>query len=200
MVRLSLQALSVYGKKVTNALRASHVAFNEICSCPPGQSCTVEITELPGRRFEAVVVRPGSVANTKDWEPEARVEGTYRQLFDKRATAQRIRDAVAAMVGAPVQENGSNPAGTTLAPPDDLNIVLVDTGILREARRLIGGCERCSPHAQIPFESILDRITGYDPSVTQYILVDGSANCPRCLRPLRETTLVEFEPQVDSEL
>ena len=198
MVRLSLNALSVYGKKVTNALRASHVAFNEICSCPPGQSCTVEITELPGRRFEAVVVRPGSVANTKDWEPEARVEGTYRQLFDKRATAQRIRDAVAAMVGAPVQENGSDPAGTTPAP-DDLNIVLVDTGILREARKLIGGCERCSPYAEIPFESILDRITGYDPSVTQYILVDGSANCPRCLRQLREKTLVEFEPQVDSE-
>ena len=197
MVRLSLQALSVYGKKITNALRASHVAFNEICSCPPGQSCTVEITELPGRRFEAVVVRPRSVAYTKDWQPEA--EGTYRQQFDKRATAQRIRDAVAAMVGAPLHESIGDPAGTTTTP-DDLNIVLVDTGILRQARKLIGGCERCSPQAEIPFESILDRITGYDPSVTQYILVDGSANCPRCLRQLRETTLVEFEPQIDSEL
>jgi hypothetical protein len=193
MVRLSLHALSVYGKKVTSALRASHVIFNEICSCPPGESCTVDITELPGRRFEALVVRPRSVSNAKDWEPAATSSGSYRQLFDKRATAQRIRDAVAAMVGAPLHEQAPT-------VPDDLNIVLVDTGILRRARKHISGCERCSPCAEIPFESLLDQVTGYDPSVTQYILVDGSATCPRCLRQLRETTLVEIQPQVDSEV
>ena len=42
---------------------------------------------------------------------------------------------------------------------------------LREAERLIESCEHCNPDAaEIPFDNILDRVTGSDPSVTDYIL------------------------------
>jgi hypothetical protein len=42
---------------------------------------------------------------------------------------------------------------------------------LREAERLIESCEHCKPEgAEIPFDNILDRVTGSDPSVTDYTL------------------------------
>jgi hypothetical protein len=42
---------------------------------------------------------------------------------------------------------------------------------LREAERLIESCEHCNPEgAEIPFDNILDRVTGSDPSVTDYTL------------------------------
>ena len=198
MIQLTLRALSVYGKKVTNSLRASEVSLNQQCSCPPGESCSVEITELPGRRFEAVVVRPRQAADNRDWAPMKTVAGMYRRLFDKRASAQRIREAVAAIVGAPLNHDGLERSAAE-TPTEDLKIVLVDSGTLRRARQLIVGCQVCSPYAEIPFESILDRVTGHDPGVTQYVLVDGSAKCPRCMRQLAETTLVEFDPPFDSD-
>jgi hypothetical protein len=40
-----------------------------------------------------------------------------------------------------------------------------------EAERVIESCEHCNPAgAEIPFNNILDRVTGSDPSVTDYIL------------------------------
>jgi hypothetical protein len=50
------------------------------------------------------------------------------------------------------------------------------------------------PYAGIPFDSILDRVTGRDPAVTQYVFGDGTIKCPRCMTHLSESTLVEFEP------
>jgi len=35
---------------------------------------------------------------------------------------------------------------------------------------MIAGCEACSEDAEIPFDNILDRLTGCDPSVTDYVL------------------------------
>ena len=46
------------------------------------------------------------------------------------------------------------------------NVVLVSAGPLRKAERLIMGCEGCSPEdAEQPFDNVLDRVTGNDPSV-----------------------------------
>jgi len=51
------------------------------------------------------------------------------------------------------------------------NVVLIDAVTLREAERLIQSCEHCHPEdADIPFDWILDRVTGSDPSVTDYVL------------------------------
>src|SRR5262249_14887763 len=41
-----------------------------------------------------------------------------------------------------------------------------------------------------PFDNILDRVTGSDPSVTDYIL-EAPAKCPNCRREILEKTLVE---------
>jgi len=44
--------------------------------------------------------------------------------------------------------------------------------------------------AKIPFDNILDRVTGSDPSVTDYIL-EAPAKCRNCRREILEKTLVE---------
>jgi hypothetical protein len=40
------------------------------------------------------------------------------------------------------------------------NVVLIDAATLQQAQRMIGGCEACSYVAEIPFDNILDRLTG----------------------------------------
>jgi hypothetical protein len=48
---------------------------------------------------------------------------------------------------------------------------LVEAATLHEAERLIESCEHCNPDgAESPFDAILDRVIGSDPSVTDYIL------------------------------
>src|SRR5215831_2562913 len=57
--------------------------------------------------------------------------------------------------------------------------------------RLIESCEHCNEEvAQIPFDNILDRVTGSDPSVTDYLL-EEPAKCPNCRREILEKTLIE---------
>ena len=71
------------------------------------------------------------------------------------------------------------------------NVTLIETVTLREAERLIESCEACNPEsAQIPFDYILDQVTGSDPSVTDYIL-EEPAKCPNCRRDVLEKTLIE---------
>ena len=48
--------------------------------------------------------------------------------------------------------------------PEQLIVVLVDSATLRKAERMIESCEHCnSEDAEIPFDNILDRVTGSDP-------------------------------------
>src|SRR5678815_612673 len=198
MVRLKLHALSLYGKKVTEALRVNEPLLNQQCSCPPGESCSVEITEVPGRRIEAVVTRPRYVTQTQGWSATSSVTGMYRFLFDKRATAKRIREAVGSIIGATLDTTGNH-----YEPDDDtdvLKIVLVDHKTLERAQHLIAGCQVCSPDATVPFDSILDSITESDPSLTRYIVAEGSAECPRCRHSIGEDTLVEFVPPIDEHV
>jgi hypothetical protein len=44
--------------------------------------------------------------------------------------------------------------------------------------------------AEIPFTSILDQVTGSDPSVTDYI-IEIPAKCPHCFHGILEETLIE---------
>jgi hypothetical protein len=41
---------------------------------------------------------------------------------------------------------------------------------LRARKNLTEGCEACSEDAELPFDNILDRLTGSDPSMTDYVL------------------------------
>lgn len=76
--------------------------------------------------------------------------------------------------------------------PYDHNIILIDSKTRRQAERLIFDCQSCTPmYAHIPFDTVLDSITGNDPAVTDYIL-NEPARCPRCKGPILEKTLVEL--------
>ena len=75
--------------------------------------------------------------------------------------------------------------------PEEQQLVLIDAATLHEAERLIESCEHCNPEqAEIPFDNILDRVTGSDPSMRDYIL-ESPAKCPNCRREILEKTLVE---------
>jgi|SRR5688572_19749432 len=78
--------------------------------------------------------------------------------------------------------------------PERERLVLVDPPTIRKAQAHILGCETCTDEAQIPFDAVLDGITGNDPEATEYILSEP-AKCPRCHRAITEKTLVEFHPE-----
>jgi hypothetical protein len=75
--------------------------------------------------------------------------------------------------------------------PKEQHVILIDVAILRKAERLIESCEHCNAEdAEIPFNSILDQVTGSDPSVTDYI-IEIPAKCPHCFHGILEETLIE---------
>ena len=76
--------------------------------------------------------------------------------------------------------------------PEQQIVVLVDATTLRKAEKLIESCQQCNPDAELPFDAMLDRVTGSDPAVTDYIL-ESPAKCSRCFRDIIEKTLVEAE-------
>ena len=88
---------------------------------------------------------------------------------------------------------GSNPMPREFfdPTPEEHVIVLVERETVRDAEGLIKSCEQCNPHdAEWPLNVVLDRITGSDPKVTDYIL-ETPARCPSCLCEIVEKTLVE---------
>src|SRR5262249_40524646 len=56
--------------------------------------------------------------------------------------------------------------------------------------RLIEVCEGCDSDAEIPFDNILDRVTGSDPSVTDYLLREPVAITPQWRDPWRSRLVV----------
>ena len=75
------------------------------------------------------------------------------------------------------------------------SVVLVSAETLRKAEQLIVGCEGCSPEdAELPFDTVLDCVTGADASVTDYVMVECMAKCPQCRREINEKTLVVVTP------
>jgi hypothetical protein len=74
--------------------------------------------------------------------------------------------------------------------PEQQIIVLVDSALLRKAQNLIAFCQSCdSESSEFPFDLLLDRVTGSDPTRTDYIL-EMPAKCPNCRRDVLEKTLV----------
>jgi len=188
MTELKLKAITDYGTSITNSLKELEPGFH--CKCRPEEVCTIEITELPGSRFEAVVTMPRAVQDAQDWTIHPGTSGVYRRTFDKRATVDQIQQSVAGIVGAEMRETDlasrSESAGEL--------IVVVDPATLQKAQNLIVGCAQCTQLPEIPFKCILDSVTNSDPTSTQYILTAGSAICPRCGRSITVDTLVKFQP------
>jgi hypothetical protein len=62
--------------------------------------------------------------------------------------------------------------------------VRIEARTLRQAEREIDSCEACKPDsAEIPFDFILDGLTGCDPEITDYVLAEP-AHCPSCGGPV----------------
>ena len=65
--------------------------------------------------------------------------------------------------------------------PEQQIVVLIDATTLRKAEELIESCEQCDSEAELPFDALLDRVTGSDPAVTDYIL--GTPRKVSAMRP-----------------
>jgi len=75
--------------------------------------------------------------------------------------------------------------------PEQQQIVLINAATVRRASALIETCEHYNDEgSEFPFAVILDRLTGSDPKVTDYIL-EVPANCPSCRSEVLEKTLVQ---------
>ncbi len=86
----------------------------------------------------------------------------------------------------------------TVATPDeryfdargeDQDVVFVDESTLLEAQHFVSGCEHCSERAEIPFDHLLDAVTGHDPTTTEYVICHA-ARCGCCYHDITEKTLV----------
>jgi hypothetical protein len=188
MTQLKLKAITDYGSSVTSGLKELESEFR--CRCRPDEACIIEITELPGSRFEAVVTMPRPVKDAQDWTIHPGTAGVYRRTFDKRLTAEQIQLAVAGIVDADMRD----PDLASGAASSGELIVVVDPATLQKAQNLIVGCAQCTGVPEIPFKCILESVTNTDPTATQYILTAGSATCPRCGGSITVDTLVEFQP------
>jgi hypothetical protein len=63
---------------------------------------------------------------------------------------------------------------------------------------MIASCEACSEDAELPFDYILDRLTGSDPTVTDYVL-KVPARCLQCGAEITEKTLIGLEHRITPE-
>ena len=75
--------------------------------------------------------------------------------------------------------------------PEHQNVIVVSNETVLKAAKLVESCETCNPiDAKMPFDWILDQVTGSDSTVTDYV-IEEAAKCPNCRRPIFEKTLVE---------
>jgi hypothetical protein len=81
--------------------------------------------------------------------------------------------------------------GDELMSRPGIELVPVDVNVIRQAEKLIDGCEHChGDDADIPFDWILDKVTGRSGATTDYILTEP-ARCPTCKHAIRDKTLIE---------
>ena len=72
-----------------------------------------------------------------------------------------------------------------------LTLIAISKTTLLHAQSRILGCESCSPDAEIPFDWVLDEVTGNSGNEVDYLLSEP-AKCPKCFREVTEKTLVEW--------
>ena len=102
MITLSVRVRTIYGMQIWKSMKASQQSLDSHCSCPRDNGCLVELTELPNRRFEAIVTRPRPVTTRCDWDVAETDDAKYRKVFEKRTPAESILDAVIRIVSAPL--------------------------------------------------------------------------------------------------
>ena len=71
----------------------------------------------------------------------------------------------------------------------EVDVAFVDEPMVFSAEGWVSGCGHCTDTASIPFDYLLDALTGCDPRLTEY-LMSRIAQCPRCGGEINEKTLV----------
>jgi hypothetical protein len=71
-----------------------------------------------------------------------------------------------------------------------IQLLALSTDTIRRAQEAIASCQTCNNDAELPFDWVLDEITGCDGTTTDYFLTEP-ARCPRCGCSVIEKTLVE---------
>ena len=79
----------------------------------------------------------------------------------------------------------------------NIHILALGASTIRRAQDSISSCEGCNKDAELPFDWILDHVTGQNGSTTDYFLTEP-ARCPRCGGSIIEKTLVEADGGVFS--
>jgi hypothetical protein len=78
-----------------------------------------------------------------------------------------------------------------------IQILALGTSTICRAQDAISSCEACNKDAELPFDWILDEVTGHNGTTTDYFLTEP-AQCPRCGCSIIEKTLVEADGGVFS--
>jgi len=74
----------------------------------------------------------------------------------------------------------------------EVDIAFIDDPLVLGAENYVSGCYHCDDRASLPFDYVLDAITGCDPRLTEY-LMSRLALCPHCKSKINEKTLVVVE-------
>jgi CheY-like chemotaxis protein len=162
----------------------------------------VIVCDMSARRMEGLAARKKLISRGK-FIPFVFVFGESQALIDilrkqrsfafvrKHDMRLQLANAVEAVHNAAIYDSPFYP-NFSEQQPEDQNIVLIEEEILRRAEHLVLSCEGCNAEAEIPFCELLDRLTGSDPTVTDYIL-EKPGSCPRCFRALTERSSVELK-------
>ena len=74
--------------------------------------------------------------------------------------------------------------------PEEQIVVLINATLVHKVMKLIEFPGHCNAEgAEIPFDTILDRVTASDPSVTDYV-IEAPGVCLQCGAEINEKTLV----------
>ena len=71
----------------------------------------------------------------------------------------------------------------------EIDVAFVDEPFVLSAEDFVSGCQNCDDSAVIPFDYVLDAMTGCDPRLTEYLMY-RLGKCPRCFGEINEKTLV----------
>lgn len=72
---------------------------------------------------------------------------------------------------------------------EDQEVVFIDEPTLLDAESFVAACENCCEQAELPFDQLLDAITGCDPRTTEYVICHA-AKCAACRHEIVEKTLI----------
>ena len=72
---------------------------------------------------------------------------------------------------------------------EDQNVIFIDEATLLDAEGFVAACENCCERAEVPFDQLLDAITGCDPRITEYVICHP-AKCGFCRQEIVEKTLI----------